>query len=166
MKKVILAIVVAAFALISCNKESFDLQPVNNQSSANLAPQNTKDWGIHRHWSDIAQKCIEPAAECFDDIIVTPKINLAVKTISIIPKQDEKELETAIVQNNMIVFFKENYKELSQYFRSSDLDRYLAGELSLSAIDNKKTGKTFVFFKLKKDEKQIVAVYPFIIDKK
>lgn len=159
MKKISLIIAVAAFTFISCNNDTVsDYQIDNQEGSAIFRTPPYEEVRGDRTYIYISDEC-EPdkSGNCLPEIVVTPNIGIVVKDFAdIILRED-------ITAANL--FIADNYKELSRYFRTVDLDWYLKGNLSLSAKVNKK-GKTFVFFKLAEDENKILAVYPFDIREK
>lgn len=60
--------------MYSC-KESESLTPGISQNNDNDSPiKLTSNWGIHRVWNKNAQDCTPPAVNCYDDIIVRPKV--------------------------------------------------------------------------------------------
>jgi hypothetical protein len=118
-------------------------------------------WGIHRHWSSTAQDCITPAAECFDDIVVTPYIGNDLRVI------DESLLITFDVinhgdQRKIVDSFTQYYTELSYYIHKEYLDKVISQEVVVSFENT--TNKDVKFLAFKDATGKLEAVYPFRID--
>jgi len=76
MKKLVFTISFAFITVMmySC-KESDSLTPGISQNNNNNPPiKLTPNWGIHRTWDKTKGDCFIPASNCYDDIVVRPKV--------------------------------------------------------------------------------------------
>ena len=77
MKKLSLGLTALLFAsslMFSCKKEDSLTPGISGTNDNPPIGKLTSNWGIHRVWNASVGDCTAPAVNCFDDVVVRPKV--------------------------------------------------------------------------------------------
>ena len=155
----ILLFVMALFA--SCEKEELssleteassqgieEISAINNESS--VSTTEVKAWTT---WVDMGHEyyCAFAPTNCMPEVIVRAPEKFTIVNEFFQTIQEEKFM---IVEE----YIESNFEELSEMIETSDLDKVLSRELTLTVKPYNDEGKRYLLFSSKEE---VVKVYPF-----